>query len=163
MVWLQAEFATQCRPLGTGRRHRAHDIPGEVEVLFGPLSNVGQSGAEVLRHNVFRIADEYRAVAQPRKPCTLLDHLGVVVGGEHAFAGATVGHRQPSDEIRHPGELEPLEFRVLVQVVVHFPGLVRDDQIGRILGDDLGEHHEVGDENLVHAAERFERVQIVFA
>jgi hypothetical protein len=56
-------------------------VPGEVEVLFGPVANHGQLGAERIAHDVVRVPDIDRAVAHARVARYLLDHLLVVVGG----------------------------------------------------------------------------------
>ena len=80
----------------------------------------------------------------------LLQHLGVVVGGQQGLALAQVGHRQPADEVGQPREREPLQLGVLVQEVVDVPRLVADHQVVRRLLDDVVEDHEVVDQDLVH-------------
>ena len=91
----------------------------------------------------------------------MLDHLGVVVGRQEGLAVAALGHRQPAHEVRHPRECRPLQLRVLVQEVVDVPRLVADHQVVLALRDGVVEHHEVGDEDLVHPADRLERVEVV--
>ena len=54
-----------------------------------------------------------------------------------------------------------LELGVLVQEVVDVPRLVADHEVVVLVGDDVVEHHEVVDEDLVHPADRLERVQVV--
>ena len=74
---------------------------------------------------------------------------------------AAVGHRQPADEVGHPGEREALQLGVLVQEVVDVPRLVADDEVVVLVLDDVVEDHEVVDEDLVHPADRLEGVQVV--
>ena len=54
-----------------------------------------------------------------------------------------------------------LELRVLVQEVVDVPCLVADDQVVLAALDRVVEDHEVRDEDLVHAADRLEGVEVV--
>jgi hypothetical protein len=91
----------------------------------------------------------------------LLEHLGVVVGGQQRLALAEVRHREPADEVGQPCEREPFELGVLVQEVVHVPGLVADHEVVGLLLHDVVEDHEVVDEDLVHVADRLEDVQVV--
>jgi hypothetical protein len=91
----------------------------------------------------------------------VLDHLGVVVGGQVRLALATGRHRQPADEIGHPGEGRSLQLRVLVQVMVDVPGFVADDHVVFACLDGVVEDHEVGQEDLVHPADRLEGVEVV--
>ena len=110
------------------------------------------------------VADEDRSVADPRVSRDVLDHLGVVVGGEEGLALAAVGHREEADEVGHPRQCSTaLELRVLVPEVVDVPRLVADHEVVVAVLDDLLEHHEVGHEDLVHAAQRLEAVQVVTA
>ncbi len=74
---------------------------------------------------------------------------------------AAVGHRQPADEVGQPDVGRPLLLRVLVQVVVELPGLVADPEVVLLLADEVVEDHEVGEQDLVHAPDRLEAVQIV--
>ena len=110
-----------------------------------------------------RVADEDRQVAQPRVARDLLDHLGVVVGGQRGLGRAAVGHRHPADEVGQPGERAALELGVLVQEVVEVPALVGDHQVERLLGDQVVEDHEVGQQDLVHPPVGLEDVQVVLA
>ena len=102
-----------------------------------------------------------RAVAHAREARDVLDHLGVVVGGQEGLAVAAVLHRQPADEVGQPHVGGPLLLRVLVQVVVELPRLVADPQVVVALAHEVVEDHEVGDQDLVHAAPGLEAVQIV--
>ena len=95
------------------------------------------------------------------KRCDVLDHLGVVVGRQERLALAAGGHRQPADEVGHPGERRPLELRVLVQEVVDVPGLVADDEVVLAGLDRIVEDHEVRDEDLVHAPDGLEGIEVV--
>ena len=87
----------------------------------------------------------------------MLDHLGVVVGGQVAL----LLDRQPADEVRQPHVGGALELRVLVQVVVELPGLVADPQVVGLLAHEVVEDHEVRDQDLVHPAPGLEAVQVV--
>ena len=82
----------------------------------------------------------------------MLDHLCVVVGGQERLPRSAVWHRQETDEVGEPHVLAALELGVLVPEVVHVPRLVADHDVVEALLDDLLEHHEVGHQDLVHAA-----------
>ena len=92
-----------------------------------------------------------------------LDHLGVVVVGEERFVVAAVWHREEADEVGEPDVRAAFELRVLVPEVIDVPRLVPDDEVVQPLLHDLLEQHEVGNEDLVHAAERLEAMQVVTA
>ncbi len=139
----------------------AGDVAGEVEVPLGPVADHRQLGAEALGDDVLGVADEQREIAHVRMVRDVLHHVGVVVGGEEALAFVALVHRQEADEVRHPGERHALLARVLVQVVVELPRLVPDPQVVALLAHDVVEDHEVRREDLVHAAQRLEAVQIV--
>ena len=142
-------------------RVEARDVAAERVVALGPIADVGQVGTEVVGHDVVGLADEDRAVADPREPLDVLDHLRVVVGREVRLALAAGGHRQPAHEVGQPGERGPLELGVLVQVVVHVPRLVADHEVVLALLDRVVEHHEVRDQDLVHAPDGLEGVEVV--
>ncbi len=91
----------------------------------------------------------------------VLDYLGVVVGRHKRLALAVLGHRQPADEVRQPGERRALAVRVLMQVVVELPRLVADPKVIRRLADDVVEDHVVRGQNLVHTPQRLEALQVV--
>ncbi len=161
LVGVIAELGAQRLAVGELGGVEAGDVAGELEVRLGPLADGRQVRSERVGHDVVGIADEDRAVTQPAVARPLLDHLGVVVGGQGGLVLATVGHRQPADEVGHPGELEVLQFGVLVEEVVDVPGLVADHEVVVLVGDDVVEHHEVVDEDLVHPADRLEGVEVV--
>ena len=48
-----------------------------------------------------------------------------------------------------------------MQVVVELPGLVSDPEVVGLGTDDVVEDHEVGEQDLVHPPDRFERMQLV--
>jgi hypothetical protein len=48
-----------------------------------------------------------------------------------------------------------------VQVVVELPGLVTDPEVVALVAHHVVKEHEVGRENLVHAAQRLEAAQVV--
>ena len=121
----------------------------------------GSPGPSAPCHDVLRVADEDRAVAQAREAGDVLDHLGVVVRGQRRLVLAAVRHRQPADEVGQPHERRPLEPRVLVQEVVEVPGLVADPGVVLPLGHQVVEDVEVVDQDLVHPADRLEGVQVV--
>ena len=93
----------------------------------------------------------------------MADHLGVVVGRQKGLALAAVRHRHEADEVGEPRQLGLLQFGVLVPVLVDVPGFVGDHQVVAALVDGILEDHEVGDQHLVHAAQRLEAVQVVLA
>ena len=74
---------------------------------------------------------------------------------------AAIGHRQPADEVGQPDVRRALLLGVLVQVVVELPRLVADPQVVRLVAYQVVEHHEVGQQDLVHPADRLEAVQVV--
>ena len=80
----------------------AGDVAGEVVVLLGPVADRREAGAERVGDDVVGLADEDRPVADARVARDVLDHLGVVVGGEERLVLAAVGHRQPADEVGEP-------------------------------------------------------------
>jgi hypothetical protein len=47
--------------------------------------------------------------------------------------------------------------------MVHLPGLVPDPRVVRLFLDQVGEDHEVVDQDLVHPPDRLERVQVVLS
>ena len=91
----------------------------------------------------------------------VLDHLLVVVARQIALVVVGVVHRQEPDEVGQPHVLGGLELGVLVQVVVDLPPLVGHPQVVGVLGHDVVEEHEVGDQDLVHPPPGVEAVQVV--
>ena len=150
-------------PLDQRRRVEPGQIAAEREVLLGPFPDRAQTRAEVVGHDVVGVTDEDRPVADPWEARDLLDHLGVVVGRQEGLTVAARGHRQPAHEVGHPGERRPLQLRVLVEEVVDIPRLIADHEVVLAALDGVVEHHEVVDEDLVHAPDRLERVEVVFA
>ena len=142
-------------------RVEARDVAGEVVVLLGPVADQRQLGAERVRDDVVGVADEDGAVAHAREARDVLDHLGVVVGGQECLALAAVGHRQPADEVGQPDVGGALLLRVLVQVVVELPRLVADPEVVVLVADEVVEDHEVREQDLVHPPDRLEAVQVV--
>src|SRR6185295_17602853 len=110
-----AKLRSQRSAVSERRWVEACHVTWKAVVAFGPGSDLGQTGAEAIRHDVRRLAHEQRAVANARKALDLLDHLRVVVGRERSLVGTSVGHRQPADEIREPNVGRSLLFGVLVQ------------------------------------------------
>ncbi len=160
---LVTELGAPCRHLLRRRRREPGDVAGEREVLLGPLADRRQLSAEPIRHDVVGLADEDRPVADPRVSSDVLDHLRVVVGRQEGLSRSAVGHRQEADEVGQPHVLAALELGVLVPEVVDVPRLVADHDVVQPLLDDLLEDHEVGEQDLVHAAQRLEAVQVVLA
>ena len=136
-------------------------VSGEIEMRVRPLTDRREASTERIGHDVSRVAHEDGPVAHPGIASNLLDHLGVVVGGESAFWSAAVRHGQEANEIGEPDVGSTFLLRVLVQIVVELPGLVADPQVVRLVADDVVEHHEVGEENLVHASQGLEALQVV--
>ena len=128
-----------------GAVEAAH-VAGEVVVALGPVADPGQPGPEAVRHHVVGVADEQGAVADARVALDLLDHLGVVVGGERRL----VLDGEPADEVGQPDVRGALELGVLVQVVVELPRLVADPEVVPAVAHGVVEDHEVRDEDLVH-------------
>ncbi len=93
----------------------------------------------------------------------VLEHLGVVVGGQVRLGVASRRHRKEADEVGQPGERRRLQLGVLVQEVVDLPGLVSDPDVVPLLAHDVVEQHEVRAEDLVHPPDRLERVEVVLA
>ena len=127
----------------------------------GPVPDGRQVPAEGVRHDVVVVTDEDGPVPYPGVTVDVLDHLGVVVGGQEGLPLAAVGHRKVADEVGEPHVLAPFQLRVLVPVVVDVPGFVADHHVVAPLLDDLLEHHEVGHQDLVHPAQGLEAVQVV--
>lgn len=161
LVWAVAQLGAQRRAVGERRGVEAGDVAGEVVVGLRPLADQRQAGAERVGHDVVGVADEDRPVADARVAGDVGDHLGVVVGSQVGLALATIRHRQVAHEVGEPGVGEALEFGVLVQEVVDVPGLIADHEVVGRVGDDVGEHHEVGQQDLVHASQSLEAVQVV--
>ena len=154
-----AELVAQLLAVGDGLE--PGHVAREVVVLLRPVADPGQLGAERVRHDVLRVADEDRPVADPREARDVLDHLGVVVGGQERLVLAAVLHRQPADEVGQPDVRRRLQLRVLVQEVVDLPGLVADPEVVVLVAHHVEEEHEVGDQDLVHPPDRLERMQVV--
>src|SRR5262249_38721147 len=155
------QLGAEQRQLVGPRWGEASDVARVGEMLRGPVPDGRQVAAEGVRHDVVVASDEDGPVPYPRVAVDVLDHLGVVVGGQEGLPLPAVGHRQVADEVGQPYVLAPFQLRVLVPVVVDVPGFVADDQVVAALLDDLLEHHEVGHQDLVHPAQRLEAVQVV--
>ena len=122
---------------------------------------LGRPGPNAVGNDVGGVADEDGTVSDPREPLDVLDHLQVVVGSQVRLVLAAVGHREQAHEVGEPGVRASLQLGVLVPVVVDVPRLVADDEVVAAVLDDLLEHHEVGDQDLVHASEGLEAVEVV--
>ena len=81
-----AELVAQPLAVGELGGIEARDIAREAEVRSGPVPDRGQAGAEVRPHHVGLVADEDGTVAHAREARDLLEHLGVVVGGQLVLA-----------------------------------------------------------------------------
>jgi len=101
------------------------------------------------------------SVAHLRKSLDVLDHLRIVVCGDAGFALGAVRHGQPADEIRHPDEGRALLIRILVEEMIDIPRLVADDEIVMVLANGVVQYHEIVDQDLIHAPDRLEGVQVV--
>ena len=156
-----AEIGANGVAVGESSGLEAGHVAGEPEIPLHPVADSRQAGAELVRHHVARVADEHGAVPQCGEAGDLLDHLGVVIGGQGLLPRPAVRHRQPAHEVGHPGVGRALELGVLVQEVVDVPGLVADPQIEGLVFGQLGEDHEVADQDLVHRPDRLEGVQVV--
>ncbi len=146
-------------PAGSGRSPITYPAKSKCCSVHSRIPRQPRTERQV--DDVAGVADEHRAVAQVRVARDVLDHLGVVVGGQEGLAVAAVGHRHPADEVGHPDERRPLELGVLVQEVVEVPRLVAEPEVEVLPLDQVVEDHEVVDQHLVHAADGLERVQVV--
>src|SRR3712207_5574082 len=113
------------------------DVSGEGIVILGPFPNIGEALPEVVRHDVLGVSDEDRTVTDPWIARDVFDHLGVVVGGEVPLSLASIGHREPPDEVREPRIGSALLFGILVKVVVELPCFVADPQVIALVGHDV--------------------------
>ena len=135
LIWPVTELRADGVAVGEGSRLEAGDVTGEPVIPLHPVADGGQAVAEPIWDHVAGVADEHGAVPQRGEARDLLDHLGVVVGGQGPLARPAVRHRQPAHEVGHPDVGRALELGVLVQEVVDVPGLVADPQVeGLILG-----------------------------
>ena len=159
----EAELCAQGLAIGELGRVEAGDVAREAEMLACPLRDRRQAGAEAPGDDVAGVADEERPVAQLRVARDVLDHLGVVVGGEERLALAAAGHRHDADEVGQPHVGRGLQRGVLVQEVVDLPGLVGDPEVEALVAHEVVEDHEVGAEDLVEPAQHPERVELVLA
>jgi len=114
-----------------------------------------------MRDDIVGVAHEDRPVADPRVASDVLDHLGVVVRSQRCVLGWCAFGGEPTNEVGQPRERPPLKLRVLVEEVVCFPGLVRDDEVVVLRLDDVVQDHEIGDQQLVHAPPGPEAVEVV--
>ena len=157
------ELRAQRRSLGQRRRVEPRDVPAEVEALLDPRPDLRQPRPEAPGHDVLRIADEDRAVAHPGIALDLLDHLGVVVGGQERLALPALRQRQVADEVGQPDVRRSFELGILVQEVVDIPGLVADPEVVLPLLRDFVEEHEVREQDLVHTPHGIEHRAAVLA
>ena len=139
------------------------DLADEVEVLLDPVADHRQARAEPARHDVLGVADEQRAVAHGREARNLLEHLLVEVGGQERLALAALGQRQPAHEVGQEHERRALVLGVLVQEVIDVPRLVADPEVVGLLSGEVAEDHVVGQQDLVHLADRLEDRERVLA
>jgi hypothetical protein len=102
-------------------------------------------------------------VPHASEPLDAFEHLRVVVGGQCRLRGATLRHRQEPDEVGQPRKRRPLQLGVLVPELVDVPRLVGDHEVVGAVLHRLLKDHEVGDQDLVHVAERLEDVQVMLA
>ena len=118
-----AELGPQRRRRSAGRPVAARHVARRSRSAPRSTSRIGGSPAPSASvDDVGRVADEHRPVAQragsarrarPSRRCSRRS--------ARASRRAAVGHRQPADEVGHPGERRPLELGVLVQEVVEVP------------------------------------------
>ena len=150
LVGVVAEALAQLLAVAEGGGVEAGDVAGEVVVGLGPVPDGWEVRAEGVGDDVVGVADEDGPVAQAGVAGDVLQHLGVVVGGELGLVLAAVGHGQPADEVGQPGVGGPFAFGVLVQVVVELPGFVADHQVVVLLVEQVVDDHVVGQQDLVH-------------
>jgi hypothetical protein len=121
-----AELPAQLVAVGNVPGVEPGDIAGEPVVVLHPVTDQREPVTEAVGDDIVRVADEQGQVADPRVAGNLLDHLGVVVGGQRGFRSAAFGHRQPADEVGEPAVGEALELGILVEEVVDLPRFVAD-------------------------------------
>ena len=161
LVLAIAELVPERGPVGELGGIETRDVAREAVVLLGPLADLRQVRSEPLGHDVLWVADEDGLIAQAREARDVLDHLLVVVAGQERLVLAAVRHRQPADEVGEPRVRRPLLLGVFVQVVVELPRLVADPEVVLLVADEVMEDHEVREQDLVHAPDRVEAVQVV--
>ena len=159
-----AELRAQGIAVGDLGRVEAGDVAGEAEVLAAS-SRRSRAGPGRGRSATMSSGSPMK-IARSRSRGwrgDVLDHLGVVVGGEERLALAALGHRQHADEVGQPDVGRGLEPGVLVQEVVDLPGLVGDPEVEALVLHDVVEDHEVRAEDLVEPAQHLEGVELVLA
>ena len=156
-----AELTPQPHPVRKIGGVEAGHIAREGVVLTRPVSDEWKVRPERVRDDVGVVSDEDGLIPDPGKASDVFDHLRVVVGCQKCFVLASIGHRKPADEVSQPDVRRLFLLRVLVEVVVEFPSLVADPQVVRVVAHHIMEHHEVGEQDLIHPSDRLEAVQIM--
>ena len=93
----------------------------------------------------------------------MVNHLGVVIGREIGFPKAVLRNRHPADKIGEPRDGRLFQFRRFMPVVIDVPRFVSDHEVILLYLQHLLKNHEVFDQDFVHAADRLERIQVVFS
>ena len=93
LVGAEAQARAQRLAIGERGGIERQDVAGEVEVLARPVADARQAGTELGLDHVVRAAHEQRGIADAWQTRDLLDHLGVVVGGQQGFTPIP-GHRR---------------------------------------------------------------------
>ena len=158
-----AQLMPQPCAVGEISRIEPGDVAGERVMLPRPIPDQRQFRPERIRNDVGLIADEDRPITQPREPGNVLDHLRVVIGGQERLMITAIRHRQPADEVGHPHVRGAFLLRILMQVVIQLPGLITDPQVVRLITDKIMKDHEIGQQDLIHATDRLEAVQVVLS
>jgi hypothetical protein len=108
LVLAVAELGSDRGDLVRIGRGEAGDVPGEREVRLGPTADAREVAAEGVRNDVVGVPDEDGGVPDAGVARDVLDHLGVVIGGQEGLLLAAVGHREIADEVGHPDVVAPL-------------------------------------------------------
>src|ERR1022692_89196 len=136
-------------------------VAGEFIVLLSPGPDSGQARPEMIGDDVLGRTDKDPPVPDPRVPGDLLDHVSVVIGGQSLLRPAAVWHGQPAHKVGEPDVRRALLIGILMQVVVELPGFVANPQVVLVLLGNVTEHHEIGQQYLVHPAPGLEAMQVV--
>src|SRR5215467_10237069 len=113
LIGAVAEAPTQIRATAECIGVLADDVARELEVLGHPVTHRRQALSERQGDNVFWRTYEDSAIAHCGMALDMPDHLGIVVRRQEGLVHAARWHGHIADEIGKPGELGPLQFRVL--------------------------------------------------
>ena len=155
LVLAVAQLGAQLCQLAQRGGIEATHIAGEVEVALGPVAD--RPAARARRSATMSSGlPTNRARSRTRVLGDVVDHVGVVVGWSESFPAVS---RHPSVGSRRSRSATRMERASRVGSRVgssRAPMLVPDPQVIALLAHDVVEEHEVGSEDLVHAAQGVE-------